>query len=254
MLYHIHSYARTIKMDKNKKYEDYWLTTILGIFVFGVIVCSVVFFCVSVCRYQPMVEHHVYITEKADSSNMEVAYLKTGIDSLVNVVQEHDRLISEKYQHAIEERHSEDSAKSFVVIVIGVLISILGFFGYKSFKDVRESGEKISKDIAKEEAKTEVEKNLPDMIRQEFSREFDGQGLKILEEKLYNSLKIELHKLIEDGQENQVKDLTSRLRDIIKDELFCKNEQETEEIFVENLSGVSKMFGDSEDDLFGKKG
>ena len=241
-------------MDKNKKYEDYWLTTILGIFVLGVIVCSVIFFIVSVCRYQPVVEHHVYITERTDSTNMEVAYLKTGIDSLVNVVQEHDRLMSEKYQYAIEERCSEDSAKSFVVIVIGVLISILGFFGYKSFKDVRERGEKISKDVAKEEAKTEVEKNLPDMIRQEFSREFDGQGLKILEEKLYNSLKIELHKLIEDGQENQVKDLTSRLRDIIKDELFCKNEQETEEIFVENLSGVSKMFGDSEDDLFGKKG
>lgn len=212
-------------MDKNKTYEDYWLTTILGVLIVGLFVCVAVFVVASITKQRPIVEHHIYI-EKVDSVADMPVYTKEGIDSLVMIVAAHDRDLAEKYQYAMEERSNEDYARSFVVVVVGALISVLGFFGYKSFKDIKEHGKQISKDASEKEARLTVKKILPDMIKQEITREFEGQTIKTLEERLHNSLTTEMQKYTDDIINNQAKDIERKFRDFIKDELFSNSDKE----------------------------
>lgn len=213
-------------MDKNKTYEDYWLTTILGVLIVGLFVCVTVFIVSAIVKQRPIVEHHVYVCEKRDSLGDTTVYEKEAIDSLVMSVAAHDRDLAEKYQYAIEERSNEDYARSFIVIVVGVLISVLGFFGYKSFKDIKEHGKQISKDASEKEARLTVKRILPDMIKNEITREFEGQTVKTLEERLHNSLTIELQKYADNAINEQAKDIEKRFRDLIKDELFNKSDKE----------------------------
>lgn len=213
-------------MNKNKTYEDYWLTTILGVLIVGLFVCVTVFIVSTIIKQRPIVEHHIYVCEKRDSVGDTVVYGKAALDSLVMCVAAHDRDLAEKYQYAIEVRSNEDYARSFVVIVVGALISVLGFFGYKSFKDIKEHGKEISKEASKNEVQHTVKTILPDMFRQEITREFEGQTIKTLEERLHTSLTIEMQKYTDNAINEQTEDLEKRFRDFIKDELFNKSDKE----------------------------
>ena len=235
-------------MDKNKTYEDYWLTTILGVLIVGLFVCVTVFVVCTIVKQRPLVEHHVYMYERADSVGDTVVYEKAAIDSLVMCVAAHDRDLAEKYQYAIEERSNEDYARSFVVIVVGALISVLGFFGYKSFKDIKEHGKQISKDASEKEARLTVKKILPDMIKQEITREFEGQTIKTLEERLHDSLTMELQKYTDDAINERTNDIEKKFKDFIKDELFNKSDKEQshfsekDDIRFATDEDINKMF------------
>ena len=75
------------------------------------------------------------------------------IDSLNTIMQRREQLLANKYQYAIEKRAIEDSLFSIGSILVGIIIAILGFFGFKSFQTIEEKAHQIAKETAKTTAK-----------------------------------------------------------------------------------------------------
>ena len=75
------------------------------------------------------------------------------IDSLNTIMQRREQLLANKYQYVIEKRTIEDSLFSIGSILVGIIIAILGFFGFKSFQTIEEKAHQIAKETAKTTAK-----------------------------------------------------------------------------------------------------
>ena len=75
------------------------------------------------------------------------------IDSLNTIMQRREQLLANKYQYVIEKRAIEDSLFSIGSILVGIIIAILGFFGFKSFQTIEEKAHQIAKETAKMTAK-----------------------------------------------------------------------------------------------------
>ena len=68
-------------------------------------------------------------------------------------MQRREQLLANKYQYVIEKRAIEDSLFSIGSILVGIIIAILGFFGFKSFQTIEEKAHQIAKETAKTTAK-----------------------------------------------------------------------------------------------------
>jgi hypothetical protein len=98
----------------------------------------------------------ITIEFKEDSLNTSVSEMQALKDSLNDIMLRREHILANKYQHIIEKRALEDSLFSMGSIIIGIIIAILGFFGFKSFQSIEENTkatEEAAKKAAKEAAK-----------------------------------------------------------------------------------------------------
>lgn len=86
-----------------------------------------------------------------DSLNISGSDIHALKDSLNDIMLRREQILANKYQHIIEKRALEDSLFSMGSILIGIIIAILGFFGFKSFQSIEENTKAIEK-TAKEAA------------------------------------------------------------------------------------------------------
>ena len=87
------------------------------------------------------------------------------IDSLNTIMQRREQLLANKYQYAIEKRAIEDSLFSIGSILVGIIIAILGFFGFKSFQTIEEKAHQIAKETAKTTAKETVKSTAEEVAK-----------------------------------------------------------------------------------------
>ena len=87
------------------------------------------------------------------------------IDSLNTIMQRREQLLANKYQYVIEKRAIEDSLFSIGSILVGIIIAILGFFGFKSFQTIEEKAHQIAKETAKTTAKETAKSTAEDVAK-----------------------------------------------------------------------------------------
>ena len=63
---------------------------------------------------------------------------KEEADSLISVMKRQERMLEDKYQYALDQKMNEDRYFSIGTFVVGVVISVFGFFGFKSLKSIEE--------------------------------------------------------------------------------------------------------------------
>lgn len=208
-----------------KNLEDNCLTLILFVFIVAFIVCGAFYFCASTLKDSLYKSYQITVSNDSISG---VVYSKSEIDSLVEVIRHHEDALSHKYQSYLHEKEKEDHAQTVIVFVVGAIVSICGFFGYKSFKDIKEQGKEIAKDIAEKQAKEEIDKQLPDLIRREVTNVYRSEALMILEQKVKDSVTQELQAYIDDS-------IKTKVGEYINSHLFTQsngsedNEEKTEQ-------------------------
>lgn len=128
---------------------------------------------------------------------------KEEADSLISVMKRQERMLEDKYQYALDQKMNEDRYFSIGTFVVGVVISVFGFFGFKSLKSIEEKAKedsqrlatKISEDVTKEYLKQrlqglvtiESEKILKSSAAESLKKEILDSVYKKYEEK-FNSL------------------------------------------------------------------
>lgn len=111
-----------------------------------------------------------------DSIKSTYYYDKTSLDSLVSVINSHITENEKKYAQ-LTSAQEDERFKSLASMLIGIISSIALFFGYKSFRDIREKGKEMSREVAenaaKDTAKVSAEEylnsKLPEIVKKELN-------------------------------------------------------------------------------------
>ncbi len=89
----------------------------------------------------------------------EYYFSKTQMDSIMRQLEYHEAVLNNKFQTLLTQKSEEDWIKDLFVYVFGIVVAVLGFFGYRSFTDLEEKTIKT----ANEKAKETVEAKVPEI-------------------------------------------------------------------------------------------
>lgn len=192
---------------------------IMCILILAFMACSAYYFYCSTTN-MPSVRKVVVETVQADSIGLETAYSRKQVDSIIKVVRDYELKLDEKYQYLLEKREDDDRFKTWGALLIGLFVSVLGFFGYKSFKDIKNHSEEIAKAeahkiagsvaISQAEAtatlKTNeyLEQHLDVKISEAMTAHYNGEATNVLKQRIIDELRPVIEDLIESRlRENQ---------------------------------------------------
>lgn len=159
-----------------------WAIWIVGICIICLIL-GVGCFVVNKTLLTPKVSH-VVIKVIPDTISAESTYSKKEVDSLITIT----KGTLESYEHHFEteivQKEQEDIYKSFGSLLLSIIVGLCCFFGFKSFKDIKDKGEQTARDVASKEARDVAEKKaakaaedylgskLPEVVEKQFERSF----------------------------------------------------------------------------------
>ena len=134
-------------------------------------ICSislVVLLFVCVCKKQQIpVEHTIVLRVDQDSISSSLIE-QSVVDSINTIITQHENSLKEHYRYLLEKRDWDDSIITIGSLLVGIIISILGFFGFRSFKSIEEKATLVAEEKALLVAKTEtiryLDFNLEDVI------------------------------------------------------------------------------------------
>lgn len=144
------------------------------------------FWCCRTC-FKPEIQP-IRIEITASDSLRTANYLsKEQADSLITIVRRHEQELAERYQYALEQKMDQDQYFSFGTFLVGVILSIFGFFGYKSIKSIEEK--------ANNDAERAAKQTSEDVTKSYLNEKLDGK-VSIAAEKIFNSIGAETMKSI----------------------------------------------------------
>ena len=153
--------------------------------VVAILIVSAVW-CCRTCLKPEIQPIRIEITA-SDSLRMANYLSKEQADSLITIVKRHERELAERYQYALEQKMDQDQYLSVGTFLVGVVLSIFGFFGYKSIKSIEEKANKDAERAAKQTSE--------DVTKSYLDEKLDGK-VSIAAEKIFNSIGAETMKSI----------------------------------------------------------
>lgn len=140
------------------------------------------------------------------------------LDSLMQLIEKKEMRLEERYDYMLEQKENEFKWQSYISLIIGVIVSICGFFGYKSIRELKEDvqrdtkslAERVAKikaaqtaeEVAKIESEIQVQNSLPNEVKKYLAEnlrpELNEQMNELFRGEMYNSLKSELIEKIND--------------------------------------------------------
>ena len=138
------------------------------------------------------------------------------LDSIVARFDAHEAQLAQKYQYVIEKREEEDNYRNIFMLIFGIAVSTVGFFGYRSFADIEKRAMKVAEEKAEEVAKEQAQKtakevaqntaqnycsqnvnqlvqsylaqNLPNEVNSRVNTLFNGEGKEAIVQEVYCEL------------------------------------------------------------------
>lgn len=121
----------------------------------------------------------------SDSLEQKNYLSKEQADSLIMIVKRHEQELAEKYQYALEQKMDQGQYYSLGTFIVGVVLSIFGFFGYKSIKSIELKANKDAERVAKQTSE--------DVTKDYLNEKLQGK-VSIAAEKIFNSVGAETMK------------------------------------------------------------
>lgn len=194
--------------DQKKSLEEKWATWIIGLSIVTFLICGSTIAVLNLKCKVPIVQHKVVFA--TDTLGREM-YSRSQVDSLIFILQDQERALSQKYQFILEERKKDDESKTLITFIVGAIISVCGFFGYKSFKDIKDHGEKIAENKAVETAKNIIMAQLPSMMDNEMTKIYKGQSIEVIKLSLSQELTATLEKYIDTTLAEKAEDMKKEI-------------------------------------------
>lgn len=185
----------------NKDFSYYVSLIVIAVCVITLAVSGAVFCCGSYLS-QPKVDKVDVKIINSEKKIKNVHYLSQAeIDSLINIIKKQESQLAEKYQYVVEQKSDDERYYSTIAVILGVVFSLFGLFGYKSVTNIEEKATKTAEDKAEKIAKVTSEKAFNDFLDEKAmvyvtnaSRSiFESEGANILKDKV----KADLYKYFE---------------------------------------------------------
>ena len=165
-----------------KEFNEYAATVLLiacaGCFLYALIEYA------SFAHPDPVVHNHTYCI-KTDSLGNITPASRTEIESIIASIKQHEQIIKDRYDYVLEQRQFAEEYLSLGGILVTVILSIFGFFGYKSFKSIEEDAISEAKKIAERQAEdtaNDKATKVSTLLNTKLSNELKKQQKKTLQE------------------------------------------------------------------------
>lgn len=162
-------------MDKLKIFNEIAATVILILCVAGAIFTFLIF---GHTTNRETVQHEYVYTIRVDSTGVVTKESQAQIDSVKASIKEHEHAIKDRYEYLLEQRENAENFLTIGGIFVTIVLSVFGFFGYKSFKSIEEEAKERAKMIAEdttekiaEEKATNVATKLNTKLNNELKKE-----------------------------------------------------------------------------------
>ena len=175
-------------------YNEIAATVILTLSAICVVVAIVIF---AIGSKREVVKHEYTYTIKVDSAGNVTPAAQLQVDSMISTIKQHEHLIHDRYDYVLEQRENSQDYLTVGGIFVTVILSIFGFFGYKSFKSIEEDAKSSAKKIAADKAEERANEKATDVATK-------------LNNRLNNELKIEQQKALRDFKKEDIPDMVSR--------------------------------------------
>lgn len=151
----------------------------------GALLFGLVFYVVKVGNNEPKVERVLVYTSAVLDSTLAINYIsKEQADMLINDVKQYDAQLSEKYQYLIEQKEQDSQLFYWGSLIVGIVVSVVGWFGYQSFNSVEDKAMKVAKDSSEEY----LRKNLTTEVANQSKIYFESVAPQTLKEQIKNDL------------------------------------------------------------------
>lgn len=153
----------------------------------------------------------------ASPADKNLLYIrKADLDSIVARFDAHEAQLAQKYQYIIEKRDEEENYRNIFMLIFGIAVSTVGFFGYRSFADIEKRAMKVAEEKAEQVAKEQAQKtakevaqntaqnycsqnvnqlvqsylaqNLPNEVNSRVNTLFNGEGKEAIVQEVYCEL------------------------------------------------------------------
>ena len=175
-------------------YNEIAATVILTISAICVVVAIVIF---AIGSKREVIKHEYTYTIKVDSTGNVTPTAQLQLDSMISTIKHHEHLIQDRYDYVLEQRENSQDYLTVGGIFVTVILSIFGFFGYKSFRNIEEDAKASAKKIAADKA-------------EEIANEKATNVATKLNNSLNNELKKEQQKILRDFKKEDIPDMVSR--------------------------------------------
>lgn len=101
------------------------------------------------------------------------------IDSLVTTIKHHEQQIAEHYDYILQQREDSQNWLTFGGIILSVVVSVFGFFGFKNFKSIEEKATDLAEMTAEKTAKKTAEMIAMESMEEATKRISDGNEKRI---------------------------------------------------------------------------
>ena len=155
-------YCQNKNSDKMKTTLEIFSFVLLFLCIVAILVCGVLL--VKNNSEQSVIKHEIQLSVVPDTLGMLPKDVYVVVDSLQEYIKTSEQRIADKYEYFLEQKKDENVLFSVGSLFGGIFISILGFFGYKSFKDIETKAEERASDIASKSAEEHLKNNLPQYV------------------------------------------------------------------------------------------
>lgn len=172
---------KKIVMEDNKfsTFLNYAACFVILVCIIGIVYGMIAYFTQS----KDIQEYQIVLTVSPDSiyNGEKFSYYT---DSLIQVINRHEHVIEERYNAILEEKYNTQQYWTIAGVLTTVVITILGFFGYKSFKDI----ETKCVDISKTTTTKIVRRSLGSIVKSQMNDDnFSSDIIKAVRNEIENS-------------------------------------------------------------------
>lgn len=149
--------------DSTKKHEESAEKITLEICAVIVLTVAVIsFLCVATStwmfrKFKEPVLHEIKITMVPPTDSLQRATFDDGdMEKFITQINEKESALEDKYQSIVKRQDEERDLKSLFGLFFGVIVSVAGFFGYRSLREMNETVKKMAIEEAQVAAKTKA--------------------------------------------------------------------------------------------------
>lgn len=176
-----------------------WSKTIIGTCILALIVALVLY----AFKIQHTTHHYMLQYKIAtDSLGRVDKDAKVLADSLVEEIRKQEHLLEDKYEHAINQQTNTQDLLAIGGVIMGIIVSLVGFFGYSTMQSIEEKARKIATDAANDA----FNKQLEDLQNKAFKKYLEDKAKPEVDKKIEEALN-----KYEGDKSASIDDLTKRM-------------------------------------------
>lgn len=168
---------------------------------------------------------------------------KSNLDSMFYKIEEYELKLNERYDYILEQKENEFKWQTYITFIIGIIVSICGFFGYKSLRELKEDVQKDTKkwsertahataeSVAHTTAETTARKVAEQTARAAAEETASSTAQRVSEEKVKIQLPIQMQQYLRD---NLQKEVAAQMDNLFKSKMYDALKADILEVIAKN--------------------